>query len=250
MKNSSSAWRGKVVLLIMALVFLSACSASRQPAMPVEVPISSGDAKKIGWYRISFEITWPEKQEPSWYMDALLAHRVVAPVLQRYRRDIQLWRFHRRANRDAAGHRFSVIFYTSGISAGQINAAVKTQAPLQTLLADGQLVRVEYDNPQRNDKPNVEDASDSHWPLMIQRTWPSYMMGASEMWLGLIREIAAELHKDAKWDDDAALYREIQQRLSSYWREEGQHPFLHHLNALFGYEEMIVVDKNGKAMRF
>ncbi|MGR8935228.1 MAG: hypothetical protein ACU837_12675 [Gammaproteobacteria bacterium] len=239
----------KVGLFMLAFVWLSACSVSRQAAQPLEQPVVGADAKKTGWYRISFEMVWPENQEPSWYMDTLLAHRVIAPVLERYRRDIKLWRFHRRANRDAAGHRFSFIFYATGNTAAYINSAVQNQEPLQKLWSDDRLVRVDYDDPLRNPKPNVEDTSDTHWPLIVQKTWPSFIMGASEMWLGLIREIAEQLQKDEQFDDDA-LYREVQGQLSRYWREDGQHPFLHHLNALFGYEEMIVVDRNGKAMRF
>lgn len=238
-----------VVLLLAVVLLLSACAASRQPEMPIAVPAVSGEAKTIGWRRVSFEIQWPENAEPSWHIDALLAHRVVAPVLQRNRADIQLWRFHRRAKRDAAGHRFSFIFYSSAATAAHIIAAIKAQPSLQKLLSDEKIVRADYDDPQRNDKPNIADTSDPIWSPIIQKTWPDFIMGASEMWLGLIREIAAERQKQGETDEDT-LYRDVQTQLGSIWREEGQHPFLHHLNALFGYEEMLVIDRSGKAMRF
>lgn len=245
----SSKQHKKVFLLLTPLMLLSACAGSTQVEKPIDVVAANEDAKKIGWHQVGFEITWPENQEPAWYMDTLIAHSIVAPVLERYRWDIRLWRFHRRAAHDTAGHRFSFIFYTSAVTAARINAAIKTQPQLQELLAEEKLVKVDYEDPQHNPQPNIENTSDSHWPLMVQKTWPSFIMGASEMWLGLIREIAAEVQKDEKFDDDT-LYPEVQKRLSNYWREEGQHPFLHHLNALFGYEEMLIIDRKGKAMRF
>lgn len=242
--------RSKIFWLILSIVLLSACTVSRQPVTPPmrTIPVVE-DANEIGWYRISFEITWPKDQEPSWYMDALLADRIVAPVLEQYREKIHSWRFHRRASRDAAGHRFSFIFYTSGFTAAQIIAAVKRQPPLQRLLSDKQLVRVDYADPQVNNKPNIEDTSDPIWPLMVQKTWPSFIMGASDMWLGLVHEFAQAAQKNEK-NNDEMLYREVQKQLSAFWREQGQHPLLHHLNALFGYEEMIVIDRNGRSMRF
>jgi hypothetical protein len=249
MANTISTLTKRFFLLIVPVLLLSACAVSKQHEMQIAAPAVVGDAKNIGWRKVSFEMAWPENQEPSWYMDVLLAHRVIAPVLERYRRGIEFWRFHRRAKRDSAGHRFSFIFYGSAATATQIFAAIKAQPSLQKLLSEERLVRAEYDNPQSNDQPGIENASDAGWPLMVQKTWPSFIMGASEMWLGLIREIAAELQSDAKPDDDM-LYRNVQTELSSLWREQGQHPYLHHLNALFGYQEMIVIDRNGKAMRF
>lgn len=248
-KIISYKWLKKVLFLILPILILSACTASKHPETCIAAPSVIGDAKATGWYRIGFEITWPENQEPSWYMDALLADRVVAPVIKQYRGNIRLWRFHRRANRDAAGHRFSFIFYSSGITSAQIIAAVKNQPSLQKLLTEKKLVRVDYADPQINDKPHIEDTSDPSWPLMVQKTWPSFIMGASEMWLGLVRELAAEDQKHEPKDDET-LYREVQKQLNVFWREHGQHPLLHHLNALFGYEEMIIIDRNGQTMRF
>jgi hypothetical protein len=36
--------------------------------------------------------------------------------------------------------------------------------------------------------------------------------------------------------------------VSDLWQEEGRHAFLHHLNALFGYESLVVYEK--KLMTF
>ena len=53
-------------------------------------------------------------------MDVLLAHQLFKPVLLKYAHNIELWRFHRRAGRDKAGHRFSFIFYAREATATAI----------------------------------------------------------------------------------------------------------------------------------
>lgn len=36
--------------------------------------------------------------------------------------------------------------------------------------------------------------------------------------------------------------------LTALWQNEGRHAFLHHLNALFGYEPILIIEK--RPMRF
>ncbi len=236
-------------LFFTAMLVLSACSVSKPAGSPVPDVIPKTDAAAKGWWRASYEIDWPEEQDPAWHRDVLLAHRIIAPVLKEHRPAIELWRFHRRAARDGAGHRFSFVFYSTADTAGRIFRVLKANPVAQQLLADHRLVRIDYDDPRHNSKPNVQDTSDPVWPLMVQKTWPSFIMGASEMWLGLISEIAEQLPgKDEP--DDEQRYRDVQAQLSSLWREQGQHPFLHHLNALFGYEDMLIINRKGEAMRF
>ena len=52
---------------------------------------------------------WPEHSDPAWHMDSMVAHLVVSPILNGKRPQIELWRFHRRAGRDGAGHQFNFI---------------------------------------------------------------------------------------------------------------------------------------------
>lgn len=232
----------------MMLTLLAGCAPSPRLESTVSPP-PAASAQAVGWRKVGFEIAWPEKSEPLWYMDTLLAHRIVAPVLKRYRHGIDLWRFHRRAARDGYGHRFSFILYTSADTAYRVFKALKETPLLEELLKEGKLARVDFDDLSDNPRPKVADTSNSAWPSMVQKTWPRFIMGASEMWLGLIDESVASLEKEGVSGDET-LYRQVQENLSALWKEEGQHPFLHHLNALFGYEEMIVIDRNGKAMRF
>ncbi len=112
-----------VVLTVLAAVMLAGCASVGPGVSPV--PPTAKEAtgpSQNGWWYARFVMNWPADKEPSWYIDPLLAHRVVSPVLDRYGNDIVLWRFHRRAARDQAGHQFSFIFYATPETAREVFA--------------------------------------------------------------------------------------------------------------------------------
>lgn len=234
-----------LALAVLLVTVLGACAAMRQPSPPLpgkdEAKTSPG-----GWWYVRFALKWPEGRGPSWHLDPLLAHRVISPVLERFRGDIRLWRFHRRAARDQAGHLFSFILYASPETARHVFAALQASPLLSELKERGVVMREAYDDPGSITRPNVEDTSDRHWPLSIQKTWPFYIQGVSEMWLNLVAEMANELSSGkppARVDELLRFYEQVNSGMNQLWREEGQHAFLHHLNALFGYEPLMIRDK-------
>lgn len=237
-----------VLALAVPLVFvLAGCAVMRQPLPPLPGKVGA-KASPCGWWYARFAMNWPESREPSWYLDPLLAHRVISPVLERYRGEIRLWRFHRRAARDQAGHQFSFIIYSSPETARHVFAALQSNPLLGELKERGVLIRELYDDssPGTITRPNVEDTSDRHWPLSIQKSWPFYIQGVSEMWLNLVAEMAGALSPGkpaAGVDELLRFYETLNSAMNQLWRQEGQHAFLHHLNALFGYEPLMIREK-------
>jgi|WetSurMetagenome_2_1015567.scaffolds.fasta_scaffold22586_2 hypothetical protein len=237
-----------VALTVLAAVLLAGC-ASVGPGGVLPVPPTAKEAtgpSQNGWWYARFVMNWPADKEPSWYIDPLLAHRVVSPVLDRYGNDIVLWRFHRRAARDQAGHQFSFIFYATPETAREVFAVLQANAMLQDLKDRGVIVRVSCDDTTTITRPNLEDTSDRTWSLPIQKSWPFYIMGVSEMWLNLIREVAGQVPSGgppSNLDDALGFYRQVNASIDQMWRDEGQHAFLHHLNAIFGYEPLMVREK-------
>jgi hypothetical protein len=204
------------------------------------------DSAQNGWWYARFAVNWPSDKEPTWYVDPLLAHRVVSPVLDRYGNDIALWRFHRRAVRDQAGHQFSFIFYTTQETAREVFAAIEADATLTAMRNGGVIIRNTYDDTSTIIRPNLEDTSDRTWSLPIQKSWPFYIMGVSEMWLNLIREVASQAcvgRFPSKLEETLRLYEAVNTSIEKMWQEEGQHAFLHHLSAIFGYEPVMVREK-------
>ena len=232
---------------ILLLVLMAGCSSlgrvqSREikPLKPRE--LSSG----YGWWFARFRMQWRPDTKPIWYMDLYLAHQVILPKLEKYRDNIDLWRFHRRAVRDGAGRQFSFIFYSSPQTAQHIFNALQTDPRVAYLKTEGILDRDVYDDPTRITRPNIEDTSDKNWPSSIQKTWPYYIMGASQMWLKLIGEIAEKNLTDdppASIAETELIYQQVNETITELWQEEGRHAFMHHLNALFEYKPLIYLEK-------
>lgn len=204
-----------------------------------------------GWWAIRFRIDWPQETEVTWNVDVYLAHKIIKPLLVQYRPKLDLWRFHRRAARDAAGHQFSFIFYTSGEMAELIATTIRNDKQLAIVESAGLISRVQYPDTSVNKQPNISDTSDASWSKVVQDSWPYYIMGASEMWLRMIDDIAS--HEIAKYEIDSYedildFYNEVDKAVTDIWQAEGSHAFLHHLNALFGYKDTIVLER--KYMRF
>lgn len=65
------------------------------------------------WRKVVFSIDWPQGKPPLQHTDLLLAHRPIWPVLAQHEKHVQLWKFHRRWERDESGHQFQFSFYSS-----------------------------------------------------------------------------------------------------------------------------------------
>ena len=197
----------------------------------------------MGWWYVRYRMKWPEDQEPSWHIDLFLAHRLIAPVIYRFSSEITLWRFHRRAARDDEGHQFSFTFYSSPALADQIFKELKSASLIAKMKRAGLLIQDIYDNTDRTTAPHIADTSDGNWNPTIRKSWPFYIMGVCRMWLALIEEIAGD-NPDQKKSSALRVmitrYLKVDDTIKTLWREQGCHSLLHHLNAIFGYEPVII----------
>jgi hypothetical protein len=203
-------------------------------------------AAEKGWWYARFRMDWPKDKDPAWYVDFILAHRVVSPVLDQYEKKISLWRFHRRAARDKSGHEFSFIFYASRETAQEIYRAIQSNRILKKLIDAHLVIDTIYDDTTGVLLSDLGATSDPIWSPEIKRTWPFYIMGVSRMWLNLIDEVSKETIKETDFsnlDDVLAGYRKVNKIVEEKWQEEGGHAFLHHLNAIFGYEPVVIYER-------
>lgn len=231
-------------LAILALV-LTGCATPSPTSPRSEAAVNIIQADLPNWWYVRFHLNWPEGEEPRWYPDLLIADRLIGPILDAEHDQIKLWRFHRRAARDAAGRQFSFIFYATPAVAEQVNHRVATSRLVAELEREGLLQQVVYDDPARPRRPGIADTSDPAWSPQIQRAWPYFIMGVSRLWLRLIREYgkSSDLPQGPQ-----ARYAAISRALDKQWREEGGHALLHHLNAVFGYRELAT--PTGDMLRF
>ena len=240
MKKTSFVSLCRLSTIVIALLALSGC-ASLTPAgddTTADVVAASADAlpEGEGWWYARFHIDWPEDSSIRWHMGTLIGGEVIAPVFDEYYQDIYIWRVHRRASRDG-GHIFSFIFYSTPQGAQRIYTAIENNAVVKSLLDNGQITRVEVDDVARITRPNIEDTSDARWSEPVQKTWPAMIMGASRMWLDMVSELAAEEYATRDLDEK---YRKVQAGMTDIWQDQGQHAMLHHLNAVYAYQPLLM----------
>jgi hypothetical protein len=190
-----------------------------------------------GWWYARFHIDWPEGEPIRWYMGTLIGGEVIAPIFDDYYQDVLVWRIHRRASRDGYGHVFSFIFYSTPQGAQRIYTAIQNHAVVKSLLESGKLTRVDVDDVNSITRPDIEDTSDEHWPVLVQKTWPAMIMGTSRMWLDLVSALAAE---ESAIGGLEAKYKNVQDAITTIWMEQGQHALLHHINAVYAYQPLLI----------
>ena len=229
----------------VAVVLLSAAGCA---SIGQFKPQTAEDREPKGWWYASFKIDW-QHEEPLWHVDLLMAHRIAAPVAEKYKGAMPLWRFHRRAAHDAAGHRFSFIFYSSAATAQKVYRDIEANDVLADMKSKGVILQTSYDDTNKITRPNIGSTSDPAWSSNLQKSWPYFIMGVSQTWLDLISRFAEDGRKQpVTLDEMLDFYKEINEAVEDTWQKEGAHAFLHHLNALFGYEPVNM--RNLGQMRF
>lgn len=241
-----------LISLFTVTAFIMGCAATSSIPTPTSIPRPLPDiSTDSAWWHVRFNMDWPEGAVPSWHMDLLIAHLIIKPCLERYQPDISLWRFHRRASRDAAGHRFSFIFFAPPAVARKIFTEISKDQVFQDAYASGRILKLECEDTETATRTSIGDTSDPQWSAPLRQAWPYYLMGASRMWLDLIcRMVPGDQAAEtvSNFGELQNLYSEVNASITALWQNEGRHAFLHHLNALFGYEPLIIIEK--RHMRF
>lgn len=109
----------------------------------------------------------------------------------------------------------------------------------------GVIIKDIYDDTSRISKLNIEDTSDHDWSPAMKKSWPYFIMGVSQMWLNLI-EVAEDIsdgNSASSLENTQDFYKRVNESIRELWQEEGGRALLHHLNAIFGYEHVIIYEK-------
>lgn len=229
----------KATLCWLVLLFVAGCATppvEMKPSHPYGADLAEHSSS---WHHLRLRWHWPEGEGPDWPLDLLAADRIFSGIIGARRESLPLWRFHRRAARDPAGHQFSFIFYSSDAVADGVRDAVANHAVARRLVEHGLLEEVYMTSPDR--PSDVSATSDSSWPDELQAAWPMFIMGVSQTWLGLI-EIYARGADSSGGDleDEVARYSKVGDELDELWLKYAQHGFFHHLSGLFGYQPVLI----------
>lgn len=233
----------KLYLALVSLL-LAACAPALQvaPSAPFEphAAVIGAEQPDRYWWQLRFRLAWPEDEAPDFSQHLLIAEQLLLPVLVENQAQLPLWRFHRRAGRGDAGNQFSLIFYSDEATADRINQQVQADALTQWLLHHKMIEKVRFAQRSPAELGRLELTSDPEWPLDIQRSWPYFIMGASQTWILLVQQISRQeaLAGDVNYPALLQHYRNVDARLNKQWQSYGQHAYLHHLSAIFGYQPL------------
>lgn len=222
---------------LLLSILLSACAPVKPEPSPEPILTKPINQNNMGWRTVCFQLVWARKQEPDWAIGTQLAGEIIAPALASLRPHIKFWRFHRRAKDDVTGHTFSFMVYSSSQTAEHLYTLIKTHPTTVQLQKTRDITDVRYDPPDKNPKPELKDTSDPDWPIAIQKTWPVFIMGVSQMWLDLVLLLKSEQPDQS---DQRKAYQAIHEQVNKLWEKHGQHAWLHHLNALYGYSPLAI----------
>ena len=194
------------------------------------------------WQVFRFQIESPKIRNPHWWIDILLLDTVVRSCVAKYGREFLLWRIHRRAAEDKTGHQFSFYCYVDDAKTSEITAFVESQKAIEIIQTHGLLRGFSSDIIGEE----IEAASDRNWTDPVQKTWPYFIMGVSEMLLHLLDEVRQAPTPSLIESDKSMLqryYTDLHERVNEVWLHQGSHCFLHHLGALFAYKPIVVVTR-------
>ncbi|MEM7196320.1 MAG: hypothetical protein AAF402_15370 [Pseudomonadota bacterium] len=231
---------GATVLCLVLLTLVSGCAS---------VPSGDGDvqfAEKSDqqWFALRFRLHWPQDQALDFSPHLLIADRFLSPLIANYSEQLPLWRVHRRAARDSAGHRFSFLFYADAETADSVFSSARDNDLLNTLLDHGIIEELQIRTNDYQDNQRIAGTSDPTWSASVQTSWPLFIMGVSRSWIGLIGEVRNETKGPDEDTVEGLLdyYREVSTRVTEIWGREGRHAYLHHLNAVFGYTPVYIFE--------
>jgi hypothetical protein len=226
-------------------------SLSNSDIITVDVSkVINSDGK--GWWQIGFHRNYKNDDEVQWHYDTFIAIKILKPVLSQHR-DVNLWRFHRRAGADDSGHKFSFIFYATREVGEKIYQLVNNDPLVKQLLAGKHIDRVSFYDINRDLRAAIESTSDKNWPIELQKTWPYFIMGVSQTWLGLVeyyyKNLENSLENSLEPDDNdlseqLESFKQVSAEVDRIWEKSGSHAFLHHLNALFAYQELYILERH------
>lgn len=231
------------ILLVLAVGgLLAACATSVETRAPQTFEPAAiepaPDVEPLAWWQLRFTLSWPPGEPPEFSGHLLVAEQVLLPLIIEHQDTLPLWRFHRRAGRDNAGHQFSLIFMTDEETAADIGSAIEHNEMIAWLQRQGMLEKTRLNRRGAEELARLEETSDKNWPLDIQKSWPWFIMGASTAWLMQVQEISQRqgLTDTATYPQLTDHYREVSDAMNVQWRDFGQHAYFHHLSALYGYQ--------------
>lgn len=195
------------------------------------------------WYRINLKLKCKDISNPEFFVALAILDLLFVPAVKTFRKDLECWRFHWSSTNED-GHRLKLFFKTSHQKADEIIKFINSLdfcAFAKKEYLETQEIKYEVFGQANNTK--IEVISDEGWPEEIQKSWPYFIMGASDMVIALIEEVKKKQKDELNQDDKTKLeeyYKKVEVDIALVWKGYGNHAFFHHLALLLGDKEIIL----------
>ena len=196
------------------------------------------------WYLINLKLKSKDFANPEFFIALAILDLLFTPTVKKFRKDFECWRFHWSSTPED-GHRLKLFFKTSSQKAEEIAKFVNgidfcTFAKREYL--ETEEIKSEIFGSEESSS-TIEVISDESWPEEIQKSWPHYIMGVSDMAIALVEEVKMKQGEEVDQSDKAKIeeyYKKVEAGIASIWKRYGNHAFFHHLALVLGNKEIVV----------
>ena len=131
-----------ITIFISGMILTGCASLKTVDVQTIDPSVGVPSDTRNSWWSVRIQWDWPEDSDPAWHLDLLAAHQILLPIINSHQDDIILWRVHRRAGRDDAGHQFSFLFYASSQTAQSVYDDIANNSLIAGALAAGLIRQV------------------------------------------------------------------------------------------------------------
>lgn len=187
-------------------------------------------------YKISFRMKFPGKEvsHQQMWIDLFILDLIIKPIVQYFSsigefNQIAYWRVHRRSADDEAKHMFSFLCEMTEATLDKVVTMILCNDYYIELKKSGYMIAL---------VKRVENLRlSSEWCNTMVTAWPIFANGMSQTLMVMIDYLkTVEEPELNSFKDREEYYKSMHEKISSVWRVDGGHAFLHHLNAFFGYQ--------------
>jgi len=192
------------------------------------------------WYSLNFNISLDRNQKPKTWIDIFIIDTIVREVVLQKKAEIKFWRIHRRWADDEHGHELTLDCFTNEEAASEIKSLINNSDYFKILQNRNLLQKFEMVPADTESKTAI--INDTGWPEPLKESWLHYINGCCEMFLNLIgvlkKDIKTDINKTSDISEIEKSCIELERKLTEIWKSHGNNAFFHHINAIFGYQQL------------
>ena len=177
--------------------------------------LKNAQASKLEWHKVVFHISWEHDNAPMTYIDTLIGAEIIAPILEKYQSQIDIFFLERKCERKNFGHIFTFYFFSKRKNAKKIFEEVFDDLIIKKLERKKIITKIRY---RGTGKTQISALSSATWDRYARQAWPYQMQGISGGWITSILEINKTINKyNGREKNLLNHYQETENQLKKSW---------------------------------